>query len=314
MAPEAGWRRRKISDCSSMKASRSMSGSEPLNGGSGPAVRLPRSRSGHDRAGFVDWPFSPCNPDGHRQGRTSYGVPARPDRPSPLTSRTSRPLRPAELTAARSCGPAWRRRRPARCWPPAATGVEAVARAAPGSGGAGQLKIASPSNPITWPVDETQIIESGLKPEPGSTLKVYNYADYLSPRVMKNFEKEFGVKVELSTFNDTEEAISKIASGSLEYDVYYPSYDQIAKLVRRGWCCRSTRTTSPTSATAGTSSPTRSTTRAGTTRSPTPPTPPASAGTPTWCPTRSGTSTTPTTRCGTASTPARRPSSTTGTR
>jgi spermidine/putrescine transport system substrate-binding protein len=107
-----------------------------------------------------------------------------------------------------------------------------------GSGGSGgsatELKIASPSNPVTWPVDQSQIIKSGLRPEPGSTLKIYNYEEYLSPRVMKNFTKEFGVEIELSTFNDTEEALSKIASGSLEYDIYYPSYDQIGKMVTAG--------------------------------------------------------------------------------
>ncbi|MEZ5095904.1 MAG: spermidine/putrescine ABC transporter substrate-binding protein [Nocardioides sp.] len=99
-------------------------------------------------------------------------------------------------------------------------------------GGTPSLQVASPQNPVTWPLfDEVPMIESGLKPEPGSVLKIYNYADYLSPRVMKNFTKEFGVEIELSTFNDTEEALSKIASGALKYDLYYPSYDQIGKLV-----------------------------------------------------------------------------------
>ncbi len=48
---------------------------------------------------------------------------------------------------------------------------------------------------------------------------------------MKDFEAEYGVTVELSTFNDTEEALSKITSGALDYDIYFPSYDQIGKLV-----------------------------------------------------------------------------------
>jgi spermidine/putrescine transport system substrate-binding protein len=94
------------------------------------------------------------------------------------------------------------------------------------------LQIASPDNPVRWPIhDDVPMIASGLKPEPGSTLKLYNYADYLSPRVIKNFEKEYSVNVELATFNDTEEAIGKIASGGLGYDIYFPSYDQIGKLV-----------------------------------------------------------------------------------
>jgi spermidine/putrescine transport system substrate-binding protein len=101
-----------------------------------------------------------------------------------------------------------------------------------GSGSGSVLKIASPEKPVKWPLyDDVPMIKSGLKPEPGSTLKLYNYADYLSPKVIKNFEKEYSVKVELATFNDTEEAIGKIASGGLNYDVYFPSYDQIGKLV-----------------------------------------------------------------------------------
>lgn len=101
-----------------------------------------------------------------------------------------------------------------------------------GGGGGTTLQIASPDNPVKWPIhDDIPMIKSGLTPEAGSTLKLYNYADYLSPKIIKNFEKEFSVKVELATFNDTEEAIGKIASGGLGYDIYFPSYDQIGKLV-----------------------------------------------------------------------------------
>lgn len=100
-----------------------------------------------------------------------------------------------------------------------------------GTGSGTTLKIPTLDSPVTWPVDDSLMIESGLTPEPGSTLKIYNYAEYLSPRVIKDFEKKYAVTVELSTFNDTEEALSKIASGTLEYDIYYPSYDQIGKMV-----------------------------------------------------------------------------------
>ena len=94
------------------------------------------------------------------------------------------------------------------------------------------LKIASPDNPVKWPLhSDVPMIEAGLTPEKGSTLKIYNYADYLSPRVIKDFEAEYSLNVELSTFNDTEEALSKISSGALKYDLYFPSYDQIGKMV-----------------------------------------------------------------------------------
>jgi spermidine/putrescine transport system substrate-binding protein len=96
----------------------------------------------------------------------------------------------------------------------------------------GALQIAAPDNPVRWPIHhDVPMIESGLKPEPGSTLRLYNYADYLSPRVMKNFTKEFGVEISLSTFNDTDEALTKIAAGGLAHDIYFPSYDQIGRMV-----------------------------------------------------------------------------------
>ena len=46
-------------------------------------------------------------------------------------------------------------------------------------------------------------------------LELYNYADYIGPGVVKAFEKKYGVdvKVRVSTFNDTDEAITKIRAG-----------------------------------------------------------------------------------------------------
>ena len=48
---------------------------------------------------------------------------------------------------------------------------------------------------------------------------------------MKSFQDKYGVQVQISTFNDTDEAITKIRGGSVSYDLYFPSYDQISRLV-----------------------------------------------------------------------------------
>jgi spermidine/putrescine transport system substrate-binding protein len=37
--------------------------------------------------------------------------------------------------------------------------------------------------------------------------------------------------VKISTFNDTDEAVQKIRTGSVPFDIYFPSYDQISRLV-----------------------------------------------------------------------------------
>ncbi|MGH3365726.1 MAG: polyamine ABC transporter substrate-binding protein [Nocardioidaceae bacterium] len=96
----------------------------------------------------------------------------------------------------------------------------------------GNLVIATPDNPVRWPINpKNGPIEPGQRPEPGSTLRLYNYADYLGPGVIKAFEKEYDVEVTVSTFNDTDEALTKIATRSVDHDIYFPSYDQIGKMV-----------------------------------------------------------------------------------
>jgi spermidine/putrescine transport system substrate-binding protein len=93
-------------------------------------------------------------------------------------------------------------------------------------------KIPSPTNPIRWPLSTKHpAIKSGLEPKPGSTLRIYNYADYLGPQVIKAFEKKYDVTVNVSTFNDEDEALTKIANGRLGLDLYFPSYDSISQLV-----------------------------------------------------------------------------------
>jgi spermidine/putrescine transport system substrate-binding protein len=116
----------------------------------------------------------------------------------------------------------------------ACTKQQPGAVAGPSDSAAPPLKIASPATPVTWPVDKAALIADGLMPEKGATLQLYNYADYIGPKVVKRFEKKYAaydVKVRVSTFNDTDEALTKIRGGSSGYDIYFPSYDQIAKMV-----------------------------------------------------------------------------------
>lgn len=99
----------------------------------------------------------------------------------------------------------------------------------------GALTLATPEHPVTWPIAAgNEPIADGLAPERNATLRLYNYADYIAPDVVKAFEKKYAkynVKVTVSTFNDTDEAITKIRTGSVPYDIYFPSYDQISRLV-----------------------------------------------------------------------------------
>ena len=100
---------------------------------------------------------------------------------------------------------------------------------------ASTLQIASPSNPVKWPIaDDNQPIAADQQPEKNATLQVYNYPDYLNPEVIPLFEKKYNTKVVVSTFNDYSEALAKIRTGGTPFDVYFPSYDAIGKLVTGG--------------------------------------------------------------------------------
>lgn len=110
--------------------------------------------------------------------------------------------------------------------------LNACARAEEMSSSAPSLKIASPDKPVTWDiVKDNEPIADGLAPEKAATLQLYSYADYVSPDAVKSFEEKYGATVAISTFNDTDEAITKIRAGSVDYDIFFPSYDQIGKLV-----------------------------------------------------------------------------------
>jgi spermidine/putrescine transport system substrate-binding protein len=101
----------------------------------------------------------------------------------------------------------------------------------PGAGGAGGVRVGTPDNPVTQPIfDDNPPIEDNLEQEAGP-LHIFNWADYIWPRVLNDFSEEFGVEVELSTFYNLEEAIRKMRSGEVAYDVFFPTGENIPKLI-----------------------------------------------------------------------------------
>jgi len=95
----------------------------------------------------------------------------------------------------------------------------------------GGVMIGSPDQPVQQPLfDDNPPIESGLEPEEGP-LRLYNWADYIWPRVLKDFQKEFGVEVQLTTFYNLEEATRKLRTDDLQFDVFFPTAEVIPKFV-----------------------------------------------------------------------------------
>ncbi|ERI11171.1 ABC transporter substrate-binding protein [Aneurinibacillus aneurinilyticus] len=63
-----------------------------------------------------------------------------------------------------------------------------------------------------------------------NTLTIYNWGDYIDPDLIKQFEKESGIKVIYQTFDSNEAMMTKIAQGGTTFDVAIPSEYAISKM------------------------------------------------------------------------------------
>jgi spermidine/putrescine transport system substrate-binding protein len=110
---------------------------------------------------------------------------------------------------------------------------------APGSASSGQIRgdgpgglpLARPTVPVSLPIyPDNKPIASGLKPEKGP-LQFYNWQEYINQKVVNSFEKKYGVSVQISTFTTLDEAIAKIQSGAVQYDLFCPETPDLEQLV-----------------------------------------------------------------------------------
>ncbi len=84
-----------------------------------------------------------------------------------------------------------------------------------------QLPLPRPDHPVTWPIyADNKPIRSGLLPERNATLKIYNWVAYINPQTLKDFGKKYNCQVEITTFNTMTEALSKLGSKQVPFDVF----------------------------------------------------------------------------------------------
>ena len=133
-------------------------------------------------------------------------------------------------TAATSCvgapsrPSAWGR---PRCWQPAPTTRHRAVRRA-----SGDYPLARPDNPVTLPIfDDNQPIADGLEPEKADALRVLNYADYMAPGVMKDFEEKYGAEVQVTPYVNYDEMLTKISAPGAEFDVVFPGPSVLSRMV-----------------------------------------------------------------------------------
>jgi spermidine/putrescine transport system substrate-binding protein len=120
----------------------------------------------------------------------------------------------------------------------AAVGVPSLAAILAACGGnprdqggtADGFQVATPDNPVTLPL-VGEPIPDGLEPEKGATLQIFNWDLYIWRRVIEAFCEKYDCDYEYNRFYNMEEAVTKIQTGQLKLDVFFPTYDVLGKLV-----------------------------------------------------------------------------------
>jgi spermidine/putrescine transport system substrate-binding protein len=69
------------------------------------------------------------------------------------------------------------------------------------------------------------------RPEIDGDLLIFNWTEYMNPRVIRQFEKRYGVNVTVSNFDSMPAMMAKLRAGN-RYDLIFPTADYVARLVR----------------------------------------------------------------------------------
>jgi spermidine/putrescine transport system substrate-binding protein len=101
----------------------------------------------------------------------------------------------------------------------AAGGGALLDACAPFLAGNATVPLPRKDNPVSWPTTDNAPIASGLQPEKGATLQIFNWVAYINQACVNHFAKKYNCKVQVTTFNTMNEALSKLRSG-LSFDVF----------------------------------------------------------------------------------------------
>ncbi len=100
------------------------------------------------------------------------------------------------------------------------------------SAGSVDIPLARPRNPVRWPTfGDNAPLASGLQPEEGATLQIYNWVAYINQSVVNGFCKKYKCKAQITTFNTMSEAMAKLQTGQLNFDIFFPTIDVLGPLV-----------------------------------------------------------------------------------
>ena len=68
----------------------------------------------------------------------------------------------------------------------------------------------------------------------GGEVNLYNWTDYISPDLLKRFEEETGITVNLDNYDSNETMLAKLQAGGANYDVIVPSDYMVKQMIELG--------------------------------------------------------------------------------
>ncbi len=74
----------------------------------------------------------------------------------------------------------------------------------------------------------------GYAQSPKATINLYNWSNYIPPDLLKKYEKETGVRVNLDVYDSNESLLAKLKAGATGYDVIVPSDYMVKIMVDEG--------------------------------------------------------------------------------
>ena len=80
----------------------------------------------------------------------------------------------------------------------------------------------------------TVLVAGISRAEEEKILNVYNWADYVAPTTITDFEEEFGIKVNYDLYDSTEVVEAKLLAGDTGYDVVFHGTRYSARLIKIG--------------------------------------------------------------------------------
>jgi len=77
------------------------------------------------------------------------------------------------------------------------------------------------------------VAQKAAAPKVDGDLLIFNWTEYMNPKVIKGFAKQYGVKVTTSNFDSMPGMMAKLRSGN-RYDLIFPTADYVNRLNRQG--------------------------------------------------------------------------------